>query len=178
MRLINTALMIDKSGTSDAWSSIGDHWQCLSLQFLLCGFLVTTSCARDFPSGKELSRERHKSAPYLRLKNSKMTWKCQKTQYQTHKKSFETLLKNPNDRPGAPRGFLSIHYCIKKLNPLGRKKITERKSHNTEKTVRRDPLGFLNINSVAKHQKNWRGPFGDFFSKKSCTMAKNWMGTL
>ena len=71
MRLINTALMIDKSGTSDAWSRIRDHWQCLSLQFLLCRFLVTTSCARSFPSEKELSRERHKSASYLRLKKAK-----------------------------------------------------------------------------------------------------------
>ena len=40
------------------------------------------------------SRERHKSAPYLRLKNSKRTWKCQKTQ------SIK-FTKNPNDGTGA-----------------------------------------------------------------------------
>ena len=30
----------------------------------------------------------------------------------------------------------------------------EKKSHNAEKTEREDPLGFFNIHSVAKLQKN------------------------
>ena len=36
-----------------------------------------------------------------------------------------------------------------------------------KKTERGDPLGFFNIHSVAKHQKNAGGPFRkNFFSKK------------
>ena len=36
------------------------------------------------------------------------------------------------------------------------------------KTERGDPLGFFNIHSVAKHQQNAGGPFGEkfFFGKK------------
>ena len=37
-----------------------------------------------------------------------------------------------------------------------------------KKTERRNPLGFSNIHSVAKHQKNAGGPFeGKNFEKKS-----------
>ena len=35
-----------------------------------------------------------------------------------------------------------------------KRKILEKKSHNAEKTERGDPLGFFNIYSVAKQQKN------------------------
>ena len=43
-----------------------------------------------------------------------------------------------------------------------------------KKSERGDPLGFFNIHSVAKHQKNAGGPFGEnFFSKKkSCSAEK------
>ena len=49
-----------------------------------------------------------------------------------------------------------------------------------EKTEGRDPLGFFNIHSVAKHQKKCRGPFGEnFFSKKKSRSAeKNERGTF
>ena len=40
------------------------------------------------------------------------------------------------------------------------------KSHNAEKTERRNPLGFSNIHSVAIHQKNAGGPFEEKISKK------------
>ena len=36
------------------------------------------------------------------------------------------------------------------------------------KTERGDPLGFFNIHSVAKHQKNAGGPFGEKISEKKC----------
>ena len=36
------------------------------------------------------------------------------------------------------------------------------------KTERGDPLGFSNIHSVAKHQKNAGGPFGEKISEKKC----------
>ena len=43
-----------------------------------------------------------------------------------------------------------------------------------KKTERGDPLGFFNIHSVAKHQKNAGGPFGEIFfsKKKSCSSKK------
>ena len=43
-----------------------------------------------------------------------------------------------------------------------------------KKTERGDPLGFFNIHSVAKHQKNAGGPFGKkiFFRKKSLAVPK------
>ena len=42
-----------------------------------------------------------------------------------------------------------------------------------KKTERADPLGFFNIHSVAKHQKNAGGPFGEkFFSKKRSRSAE------
>ena len=46
-----------------------------------------------------------------------------------------------------------------------------------KKTERGDPLGFFNIHSVAKHQKNAGGAFGEkFFSKKSLAVSKKMKG--
>ena len=46
-----------------------------------------------------------------------------------------------------------------------------------KKTERGDPLGFFNIHSVAKHQKNAGGPFGEKISeKKSRSAEKNERG--
>ena len=47
-------------------------------------------------------------------------------------------------------------------------------SHSAEKCKREDPLGFINIYSVAKYQKKLKeGPFGDKkISKKSLTKPK------
>ena len=44
---------------------------------------------------------------------------------------------------------------------------------------KRDPFAFINIHSVAKHQKTRRGPFGDienFFEKKLQSVGKNRKG--
>ena len=48
-------------------------------------------------------------------------------------------------------------------------------SHNAEKCKREDPLGFINIHSVANYQKNSKGgPFWDIkkISEQSRTMPK------
>ena len=50
-----------------------------------------------------------------------------------------------------------------------------KKSLNAKKTVRVDPLGFFNIHSVAKLQKNWRWKF---LSEKRRIMPKNMKGSL
>ena len=49
-----------------------------------------------------------------------------------------------------------------------------KKSHNAKKTGRVDPLGFFNIHSVAKHQKNAGGTLWGkfFFEKKSLAVPK------
>ena len=49
-----------------------------------------------------------------------------------------------------------------------------------KKTERGDPLGFFNIHSVAKHQKNAGRPFGEkfFFEKKSRSAEKNERGEV
>ena len=43
-----------------------------------------------------------------------------------------------------------------------------KKSHNAEKTERRNPLGFSNIHSVAKHKKMQGDPLRKKISKKKC----------
>ena len=144
------------------------------------------------------SRDRPKSAPYPRLKNSKKTSKCQVLFYSTRKsKFFEKIF------------FEKITYS---------KKWTEwrAKVSQCRKTERGDPLRFFNIHSVAKHEKieenknfhfrekisqcrkklkggtlwdfstsilsqnikkNAGGPFGEnFFSKKSLAVPKKMKG--
>ena len=55
--------------------------------------------------------------------------------------------------------------------------ISGKKSLSAKKTERGDPLGFSNIDSDAKQQKNWRGPFGEKnFRKKVSQCQKNWKG--
>ena len=53
-------------------------------QEFVCSIFTVSSCcpslSRFKPWLNRTSRKRHKSTPYLRLKNSKRTWKCQKTQ--------------------------------------------------------------------------------------------------
>ena len=85
---------------------------------------------------KKTSRERPKSAPYPRLKNSKKTSKCQVLFYSTRKSKF--FEKN--------FFFEKITYS---------KKCTEWRAKVSQcgKTERGDPLRFFNIHSVAKHEK-------------------------
>ena len=51
-------------------------------------------------------------------------------------------------------------------------------SHSAEKCKRGDPLGFININSVAKYQKTRRDPFETLknFSKKVAQCRKKSKG--
>ena len=44
-----------------------------------------------------------------------------------------------------------------------------------KKTERGDPLGFFNIHSVAKHQKNAGGPFEEFFLEKKVSQCRKKM---
>ena len=59
------------------------------------------------------------------------------SKYQTHKKSIK-LTRNPNDGNNAPEGdpfaFFNIHCCKKLKGGAFGGKISEKKSHNAEKT--------------------------------------------
>ena len=86
----------------------------------------------------QTSRDRPKSAPYPRLKNSKKTSKCQVFFYSSRKSN---IFRN---------------FFLKKLHT---KKWTEWRANVSQcrKTERGDPLRFFNTHSVAKHQKNAGG---------------------
>ena len=155
---------------------------------------------------KQTSRDRPKSAPYPRLKNSKRTSKCQFTVLENRKpkKMDRMARRGPLARaPGAlKRGHFRNcqHFCRSwRGDPLEKKQIFEKKSHNAEKLNGGDPLGFLNTQSVVKYQRNWRGtlwreknfrkkshnaeklkggPFGVFLHLFGCKTSKNWRGKI
>ena len=65
---------------------------------------------------------------------------------------------------------------IKKMK-LGKIFIFEKNLTVPKKNWKGDPLGFSNIHSVAKQQKNWRGPLGKiFFPKKKSQCRKKLKG--
>ena len=119
------------------------------------------------------SRDRPKSAPYPRLKNSKKTSKCQVLFYSTRKSNifekffFEKITYSKKwtewrakvsqcrkTERGDPLRFFNIHSVAKHEKIEEKKNFHFReKSHNAEKTERGDPLRFFNIHSVAKHEK-------------------------
>ena len=84
-----------------------------------------------------------------------------------------------NLKGGTLRGF-STSILSQNMKKLKRTKIFifGKKPHNAEKTERGDPLGFFNIHSVAKHQKNARGTLWGkiFVSKKSLAVPKKMKG--
>ena len=84
---------------------------------------------------RETSRDRPKSAPYPRLKNSKKTSKCQVFSF--------TVLEN---RKFFEKKIRKITYSKKWTD--WRAKVSQ-----CRKTERGDPLRFFNIHSVAKHEK-------------------------
>ena len=141
------------------------------------------------------SRDRPKSAPYSRLKNSKKTSKCQvfsftvfenQTFYEKKiSKKLHTQKNGPSGAPGpasaspwrAERGTLpklSTFLSQLKGEPFGEKTNVRIKVSQCRKTERGDPLGFFNIHSVAKHQKIEGGKF--LFSEKNLTVPKKLKG--
>ena len=145
------------------------------------------------------SRDRPKSAPYPRLKNSKKTSKCQVLYYSTRKSKFfekkfsKKLHTQKMDRVarakvsqcrkterGDPLRFFNMHSVGKheKIEEKQKFSFSGKDFTMPKKTERGDPLEFFNIHSVAKHQKKCRGPFGEkiFFEKKVSQCRKNERG--
>ena len=94
---------------------------------------------------KKTSRDRPKSAPYPRLKNSKKTSKCQVLFYSTRKskffeKNFSKKLHTQKNGPSGAPGLASASPWRAKVSQC-------------RKTERGDPLRFFNIHSVAVHEK-------------------------
>ena len=104
---------------------------------------------RDIARISPTSRDRPKSAPYPRLKNSKKTSKCQVFFYSSRKSNF----------------FFEKNYILKKW--------TEWRANVSQcrKTERGDSLRFFNIHSVAKHEKIEEKIY---FRNKSHNAEKNW----
>ena len=120
------------------------------------------------------SRDRPKSAPYPRLKNSKKTFKCQVFFYRSRKsKIFRNFfLKKLHTKKIGPTGALTSHNAEKlkgrtlwgfSTSILSQSMKNWRKIFllfsgknltMPKKTEKRNTLGFSNIHSVAKHQKN------------------------
>ena len=67
----------------------------------------------------ETSRDRPKSAPYLRLKISKKTSKCQSIFFYSTRKKFveKRLTMSKTTERGNPLGFFNI-YCVAKLQKI------------------------------------------------------------
>ena len=125
------------------------------------------------------SLERHKSAPYLRLKNSKRTWKSQKTQ------SIKLTKRVSNSRKT-------------QTTELARQVPDKRPCIKCCKTSKnwRGTLWWKKIQKVSQFRKNWKGalwdfstsilsqsikklkgdPLGDFFFEKSLNAEKYWKG--
>ena len=130
------------------------------------------------------SRERPKSAPYPRLKNSKKTSKCQVFFYSTRKSKIFRKNYSKNGPSGAlgpasaspwraKRGTLpklSTFLSQLKGDTFGEKTNFRIKVSQCRKTERGDPLGFFNIHSVAKHQKIEGGKI--FIFGKNLTVPK------
>ena len=110
--------------------------------------------------GVETSRDRPKSAPYPRLKNSKKTSKCQVLFYSTRKSKF--FEKN-----------FSKNYILKKMDRVARRGWSAAKVSQCRKTERGDPLRFFNIHSVAKHEKIEENKNCHFREKISQCRKKN-----
>ena len=137
------------------------------------------------------SRDRPKSAPHPRLKNSKKTSKCQVFSFTVleNRKFFEKkgpsgALKSHNAEKlkGGPLRFFNIHSVAKHEKIEENKNFYFRKkSHSAEKKLKGgDPLGFSNIHSVAKPKKLKGGPFGEKISGKKVSQCRKKLegGTL
>ena len=128
------------------------------------------------------SRERHKSAPYLRLKIVKGHESVKKLKVSNSQKEYQTHDKPKRRKWHAKRRILShfstsivVKHQKSEGGPFDEK---NPKSLSMPKNWKGDPSEFFNIPSVAKHQKIEGGPFGDFFRKKSHNAEKNKGRTL
>ena len=112
--------------------------------------------------------------PYLKLKKRKVLKTCPGRIYEKLRKKFRDTQRVPfmldkNRKALFPQLGTKKHF--KKLQIF----LFQKMSHSAEKCKRGHPLGFINVRSVAKYQKNSKGgSFGDIkiFRKKSRTLPK------
>ena len=145
------------------------------------------------------SRDRPKSAPYPRLKNSKKTSKCQvfsitvlENRKFFEKKIFEKITQNEKKwtewrakvsqcrktERGTLWGF-STSILSQNMKKLKKTKIFifGKKSHNAEKNWKGGPFGIFQHPFCRKTSKKCRGTlWGNFFFEKVSQCRKKWKG--
>ena len=110
------------------------------------------------------SRERHQSAPYLRLKIANRTSKCQVFSPTVPKNSKGE--SNWRAESGTIWNFLtsfllqSINDPSMALKKFLKKKTKNEKSHSAVK-CKRGTLCVFSTSLLLQNIKNWKGPFGD-----------------
>ena len=124
-------------------------------------------CACRLADWLETSRERHKSAPYLRLRNSKRTRKCQRIQSIQLTKSIK-LTKNPNDGTDWRAKIGILPHFLTSIVAKNKPKKAERGGR----------LGFFNIHSVDLKIEAGTLWGKMFFSSKTLTMQEKLKGGL
>ena len=133
------------------------------------------SCLKLFKT----SRDRPKSAPYLRLKNTKRTWQCQSILFYSTRKFFESLTMPKKTERVDPLGVFNIHSVAKHQKIYGEGDFYFRKkSHNAEKKLKGGTLWDFSISILSQNsKKNWRGTLWEKnFPKKVSQCRKNWKG--
>ena len=84
---------------------------------------------------------------------------------------------NAEKLKGGPFGVFQHPFCRKTSKKIERGKILfSEKNLSAEKNCKGDPLGFSNIHSDAKQQKNWGGAFGEKIFEKKSRCAETWKG--
>ena len=142
---------------------------------------------------RETSRDRPKSAPYPRLKNSKKTSKCQVFSFTVleNRKFFEKKFEKLHTQKNGPTGALKSHNAEKlkggtlwgfstsilsqNMKKLKKTKIFifGEKSHNAEKNWKGGPFAIFQHPFCRKTWKNAGGAlWGKFFLEKSLAVPK------
>ena len=119
---------------------------------------------------RKTSRDRPKSAPYQRLKNSKRTFKCQFTVLENLKTKKMDRVARRGPLARAPAALKEGHFrnCLWRKN-----KFSKKKSHNGEK-LKGGPFGIFKHPICCKISKKLKGdPLERKIWEKSLTMPKN-----
>ena len=141
--------------------------------------MIHLFCRKPFKS--QTSRDRPKSVPYPRLKNSIRTSKCQFTVLENRKSKKNVPSGAPGPASASPwrakRGTLpklSTFLSQLKGDPLEKKNIFEKKSHNAEKLKGRSLWGF-STSILSQNIKKLKGE-NFYFRNKNLTVPKKLKG--
>ena len=136
--------------------------QILCALTFICKIFQLKKLKQSKQLGEETNRKRHKSAPYLRLKNSTKTSKCLLLS-----STVPEIPKNWTElaRRRDPFGFFYIHSVAKYQNnwrgdPMGILKVFRKMSDNTEQNWQEDPSVSPGIVCYAEKRNNFYSSVG------------------